>query len=143
VRQNPFVESCAAFNTSYSDSGIFGVYGVVHPEKAGELAGALTKTLKSLTEVSEDELLRAKSMLKGRLFRQADHGVKLMEDIGQQLLLSNTFGSAGDFATIIDSVTTCELLDAAKRMLSSKPTVVAFGDTHTVPHYSAIEEALQ
>jgi len=143
VRQNPFVESCAAFNTSYSDSGIFGVYGVVHPEKAGELAAALTKTLKGLAEVSEDELMRAKSMLKGRLFRQADHGVKLMEDIGQQLLLSNTFGSAGDFAKIIDSVTASDLEGAAKKILSSKPTVVAFGDTHTVPHYSAIEEALQ
>eukprot|EP00913_Durusdinium_trenchii_P007726 g7255.t2 len=33
VKQSPFVESCMAFNTSYADSGLFGVYGVGQAEK--------------------------------------------------------------------------------------------------------------
>merc|ERR1719197_2228444 len=36
VQQSPYVESCSAFNSSYSDSGLFGVYSVTQPEHAGE-----------------------------------------------------------------------------------------------------------
>merc|ERR1719254_287502 len=45
VQQSPYVESCAAFNTSYSDTGLFGVYGVSHPDKAGDMATAMIKAL--------------------------------------------------------------------------------------------------
>merc|ERR1739844_636723 len=56
VQQNPYVESCAAFNTSYSDSGLFGVYGVCQPDKASEMCSAIAKTLTSLTSVTAEEL---------------------------------------------------------------------------------------
>merc|ERR1711920_966243 len=88
VKQNPFVESCAAFNTSYSDSGIFGVYGVSHPDKAGDMTTAILKALTGLGSVSADELTKAKNALKGQLFRQVDDDSVLMQDLGNQLLLS-------------------------------------------------------
>jgi len=143
VRQNPFVESCAAFNTSYSDSGIFGVYGVSHPDKAGDMTTAILKALSGLSSVSADELSKAKTALKGQLFRQVDDDSVLMQDLGNQLLLSGKYGSAADFAKIIDGVTEGQVTTAAKKLLSSKPTVAAYGDTHTVPHYSAVEAALK
>merc|ERR1712032_1302366 len=31
---------------------------------------------------------------------------------------------------------------AAKRILSSRPTLAAYGDTHAVPHYGAVEAGL-
>merc|ERR1712217_857757 len=68
VKQSPYVESCAAFNTSYSDSGLFGVYGVCQPEKAGDMCSAIAKTLTGLTSVSADELATAKAMPSG-IFR--------------------------------------------------------------------------
>ncbi|CAK8997259.1 unnamed protein product [Durusdinium trenchii] len=37
VKQSPFVESCMAFNTSYADSGLFGVYGVGQAEKVWQI----------------------------------------------------------------------------------------------------------
>merc|ERR1712151_1418327 len=100
VKQNPFVESCAAFNTSYSDSGLFGVYGVSHPDKAGELATGMLKCLGGMTAVSKDELTKAKAMLKGKLFRQLDDDSHLMQDLGTQVLLSGRYGSAADFARV-------------------------------------------
>mmetsp|Transcript_27574 Transcript_27574/g.85798 ORF Transcript_27574/g.85798 Transcript_27574/m.85798 type:complete len:267 (-) Transcript_27574:147-947(-) len=143
VAQSPYVESCAAFTTTYSDSGLFGVYGVSKPDKAGEMATAIMKTLKGLTTVSEDELAKAKALLKGRLFRGMDEGSALMQDLGNQVLLSGRYGSPADFAKIIDTVTTSQVAAAAKKVLSSKPTVAAFGDTHSVPHYAAVEAALK
>merc|ERR1719458_1021844 len=143
VQQNPYVESCAAFSTSYSDSGLFGVYGVVQPEKAGEMAMSILQALGGLTEVSDMELTKAKAMLKGKLFRQVDEDQVLMQDMAQQLLLGNQYGSPKDFAGMIDAVTVGEVTAAARKILSSKPTVAAYGDTHTVPHYSAVEAALR
>merc|ERR1712217_765898 len=143
VKQNPFVESCVAFNTSYSDSGIFGVYGVSHPDKAGEMTTAILKALTGLSSVSADELSKAKVGLKGQLFRQVDDDSVLLQDLGNQLLLSGKYGSAADFAKIIDGVTEAQVTTAAKKLLSSRPTVAAYGDTHTVPHYSAVEAALK
>merc|ERR1719158_1298867 len=61
VKQSPYIESCTAFNTSSSDSGLFGVYSVVAPEKAGETATAVVKTIKGLTSVSADDLNLAKA----------------------------------------------------------------------------------
>lgn len=143
VQQNPYVESCAAFSTSYSDSGLFGVYGVAHPEKAGELAMSILQALGGLTEVSDMELQKAKSMLKGKLFRQVDEDQVLMQDMAQQLLLGSQYGSPKDFAGMIDTVTVGDVTAAARKILSSKPTIAAYGDTHTVPHYSAVEAALR
>jgi processing peptidase subunit alpha len=143
VRQNAAVESCAAFSTSYSDTGLFGVYGVAAPEKAGEMVTAVLKTLKGCSTISKDELAKAKAMLKGKLFRQVDEPSTLLGDMGQQLLLGGRYGSAADFAKIIDGVSEADVAAAAKKILSSKPTIAAYGDTHTVPHYSAVEAALK
>eukprot|EP00933_Yihiella_yeosuensis_P079786 TRINITY_DN93208_c0_g1_i1.p1 TRINITY_DN93208_c0_g1~~TRINITY_DN93208_c0_g1_i1.p1 ORF type:complete len:545 (+),score=156.78 TRINITY_DN93208_c0_g1_i1:97-1635(+) len=143
VKQNAAVESCAAFNTSYSDSGIFGVYGVSQAEKAGDMAKAIAKSMGGLTSVSKDELAKAKAMLKGKMFRQADNDSELMKDMGQQLLMTGKYASPSDFAKIIDGVSEGEVTAAAKKILSSKLTVAAYGDTHAVPHYAAMEAAFK
>jgi processing peptidase subunit alpha len=143
VKQNPYVESCSAFNTSYSDSGLFGVYGVCQPDKAGDLCSAITKALAGLKTISTDELNAAKTMLKGRMLRQVDDDATFMKDMGQQLLLSGRYGSPSDFAKLIDATTADQVAAAASKMLSSRPTVAAFGDTHAVPHYGAVEAGLK
>jgi len=139
VKQSPYVESCTAFNTSYSDSGVFGVYGVCQPDKAGEMAKSVAKTMGSLTTVGKDELAKAKAMLKGKLFRQADNDSDLMQDMGQQLLLTGKYASAADFAKLIEGVSEAEVTAAAKKILSSKLTLAAYGDTHAVPAYGSME----
>uniref|UniRef100_A0A7S0BB37 Insulinase family protein n=1 Tax=Pyrodinium bahamense TaxID=73915 RepID=A0A7S0BB37_9DINO len=107
------------------------------------MATAIIKALTGLTSVSKDELAKAKAMVKGKMLRQVDEGPVLMQDLGNQLLLSGRYGSAADFGKVIDGVTESEVMAAARKLLSSKPTVVAYGDTHSVPHYSAVEAALK
>jgi len=143
VQKSDAVESCSAFNTSYSDSGLFGVYSVVSPDKAAETATAVTACLKGLTSVSADDLKLAKSVLKGTLYRQADDAHTLLQDLGTQTLMTGKYGSPADFANAIEGVTAAQVSTVAKKLLSSRPTLVAFGDTHTVPHYSVIEAALK
>merc|ERR1712113_1089934 len=132
--QSPYVESCQAFNTSYSDTGLFGVYGVCQPDRAGDMCAAIAKTLTGLGSVTAEELARAKAVLKGNLLRQLDDDVMLMRDMGTQLLSSGRYSSVSALSTTIDAVTEAEVTSMAKQLLASKPTLVAYGDTHTVPH---------
>jgi processing peptidase subunit alpha len=143
VTQNPYVESCAAFNTSFTDSGLFGVYGVSSPDQAGGMATAMSKALAGLTTVSADDLTMAKAVLKGKILREADDGAALMQDMGSQILASGTYGSATEFAAMIDAVDASAVTAAAKKLLAAKPSVAAFGDTHALPHYAAIEASLK
>merc|ERR1711972_340935 len=143
VNQSPYVESCAAFNTSYSDSGLFGVYGVSQPDRAGDMCAAIAKTLTGLGSVTPQELAKAKAMLKGNLLRQLDDDVMLMQDMGTQLLTSGRYSSVADLSKAIDAVTEANVTSVAKKLFASKPTVAAYGDTHTVPHLSAVESMLK
>jgi len=142
LSQNPYVESCSAFNLSHTDSGLFGVYGVVQPTHAGEFVHGLTAALGGLKDISEDQVVRAKAVLKGELLRKLDEAPTLMEDIGKQVLLSGTHHTASDLVNAIDAVDVERLRAAADRILATKPTLVAVGDTHAVPHYSVIENSL-
>jgi processing peptidase subunit alpha len=142
VKESPYVESCSAFNTSYSDTGLFGVYSVVAPDKAGDVCSSVLSSLGGLSSISQDELATAKAVLKGSLGRSVDDAGSLMKDLGTQLLMSGKYGSPSDFAGAIDSVSVEQVTSVAKQILSSKPSVAAYGDTHTVPHYSAIEGGL-
>merc|ERR1712050_620528 len=122
VTQSPYVESCAAFTSTYTDSGLFGVYGVSQPDQAGKMATAMSKALAGLTTVSAEELAVAKAMLKGKLLREADDGGALMQDMGSQILASGTFGSATEFAAIIDKVDASAVTAAAKKLLAGTPS---------------------
>lgn len=143
VGQNPHVESCAAFNTSYTDSGLFGVYGVCHPDKAGDMSGAICKALTGLTTVADAELATAKAMLKGKLRRDADDSSALMQDLGSQILALGSYSSPADLSAAVDGVSAAGVAGVVRKLLSSKPTVAAFGDTHAVPSYAAIEASLK
>jgi processing peptidase subunit alpha len=143
VSQSGKIESCQAFNISYSDSGLFGVYTVCDPDAAATAATEVTKALKSLTSVTADEVNRAKACLKGDLLRQVDCTNTLMQDIGTQMLLSGKYAGSAEFSSVIDGVSAAQVQAAAKSALSSKPTLVAVGDTHAVPHYTTIEAALK
>merc|ERR1712070_446354 len=110
---------------------------------AGETLASVCKSLKGLASVKPEELTRAKATLKGTFQRQADSNDDIFHDIGKQILSCGRYGSAADFAKIIDGVTEAQVAAAAKKLLSCKPTVVAYGDTHAVPHYAAVEAMLK
>lgn len=142
LEQNPYVESCVAFNTSYSDSGVAGAYGVCHADHAASMADGICDVLRGTASVGADELATAKAIFKGQMLRDLDEYDNILHDMGQQLLLSGAYGSAAELAQLVDGVTTADVEAMAKRQLGSKPSVAAFGGNHNVPHLSTFEAAL-
>merc|ERR1711953_1440345 len=135
--------SCIGFNRSYSDSGLFGIYGACQAEAAGGLATQMIETLSGLKTISEAELDAAKAVLKGKLLRQLDNDAALLKDIGQQLLHTGAYRSPQAFSQSVDDVTIESVTAAAAKILSSNPTVIACGDTHALPHHSYVAAALK
>merc|ERR1712151_339615 len=140
---NPHVQTCLGFNRSYSDTGLFGIYGACQADAAGGLADRMIETLVGLKSISQVELDGAKAVLKGKLLRQLDDDAALLKDIGQQLLHTGSYQSPEAFSQAIDEVTIDSATAAATKILASNPTVIACGDTHALPHHSFIAAGLK
>merc|ERR1711907_804588 len=79
--------SCMAFNTTYSNTGLFGVYGVAdHSDVEDFLYISLNEMVRMAHKVSEWEVERAKNQLKTTLAMQLDGTSAACEDIGRQVL---------------------------------------------------------
>merc|ERR1712224_730179 len=109
----------------------------------GEVTAAVLKTLTGVTAVNAAELSKAKAMLKNIVARQLDSAQEASADLGKQLLLTGRYASAEEWARAIDGVTDAQVVSAAKRVVSSKVTVAAVGDTHAVPSLASVEAMLK
>merc|ERR1712100_669950 len=103
------------------------------------LANGVSAGLKGLTSLTDEEVTRAKAVAKGNLFRSMDNDATLMTDIGQQLLTTGEYCAPSQFAALVDAVTAESATSTASKMMSSAPTVAAYGDNHALPHYDVVK----
>lgn len=131
-----------AFSTSYSDSGLIGLRRSAAGTAGATLANDVATALKGLASLTEAEVARARALAKGNLFRSMDDDATLMNDIAQQLITTGQYCEPSVFATQIDGVTVESATAAASNVLSSTPTVAAYGDNHALPHYDVFKSNL-
>ena len=141
VLPHQWVNSCTAFNSMYNKEGILGIYGTCVPQMAGQLVSAMGAALKDVAtnEPVERDVTRAKNALKSSILMNLEKREVLFEDLGRQVL---TFGKRlepEDLCKQIDGLTGKQIQQAAQALLSSKPTVAAFGDISALPSYEQIE----
>jgi len=134
-----WAESAEAFTSFHSETGLLGISGSAKPEKSRDLTRVIAEHFAKLTVdyVTDEELDRARNMLKCNVLTQLESRLVLFEDIGRQIL---TYGHREDTATMcakIDAVTKEQIMDLAKRAFFSKPpTLAAVGDDLSyIPKY--------
>jgi len=125
----------------YSDTGLFTIVGSCDGAKAGDYIKTIATVLK--TAPAAADVAKAKATAKSLLALKAEDKSALVDMLGTSLLVGGSCGSVGDLQKAIDGVNDAAVASVAKKMLASKPTVVAYGDIYAVPHYSAIEAALK
>ncbi|KAA8497343.1 putative mitochondrial-processing peptidase subunit beta, mitochondrial [Porphyridium purpureum] len=77
-----------AFNTTYTDTGLWGVYAVAKPEDLDDVAHEIVTTVTNLCfKCDEAALDAAKRMLKTNLVLQLENTSSIAEDIGRQMLV--------------------------------------------------------
>ncbi|XP_052408075.1 cytochrome b-c1 complex subunit 2, mitochondrial-like [Carassius gibelio] len=124
-----------AFSAPYSDSGLFGVYVISQADSAHEVINAAMAQVTAVAEgrLTADDLTRAKTQLKSDYLMSLESPEGLLEELGVQVLSSGVYSSPQTVAHNIDSVTSADLVKAAKKFVESKKTMSCCGHLANTP----------
>ncbi|KAF8955299.1 Metalloenzyme, LuxS/M16 peptidase-like protein [Flammula alnicola] len=127
ISQNNLANSFMSFSTSYSDTGLWGIYLV--SENLMNLDDLTHFTLREWTRMSiaptSVEVERAKSQLKAGLLLGLDGTTAVAEDIGRQLVTSGRRFTPQQIETAVDAVTVDEIKRVAQKYLWDKDIAIA------------------
>jgi processing peptidase subunit beta len=122
ISSNNLANSFMSFATSYSDTGLWGIY--LTSENLVNLDDLVHFTLKEWTRLSigptDVEVERAKSQLKAGLLLSLDGTTAIAEDIGRQLVTSGRRFTPKQIENAVDAVTTDDIKRVAQKYLWDK-----------------------
>ncbi|KAK5856316.1 hypothetical protein PBY51_007923 [Eleginops maclovinus] len=124
-----------AFNASYSDSGLFGVYTIAQADSAGEVIKAAVAQVSGVAEgnVSEEDVTRAKNQVKAEYLMSIESAEGLMEEIGAQALTTAAYQLPDAILQAIDGVTHDDVVKAAQKFVDGKKTMASCGQLLNTP----------
>ncbi|XP_075880315.1 ubiquinol-cytochrome c reductase core protein 2a [Nelusetta ayraudi] len=124
-----------AFNASYSDSGLFGIYTIAQADSAGEVINAAIAQVKAVSEgnVSEADVSRAKTQVKTEYLMSIENSDGLLEEIGAQALTTASYQLPDAVLQTIDAVALSDVVQAAKKFVDGKKTMAASGHLKNTP----------
>ncbi|KAM4632632.1 cytochrome b-c1 complex subunit 2, mitochondrial [Discoglossus pictus] len=125
----------SAFNVNYSDSGLFGVYTISQSAAVSDVINAALNQVKAIAQgtVTEADIARAKNQLKSHYLLSVENTCGLLSEIGSQALASGTYTSPADAVKQIDSVSSADVVNAAKKFVSGKKSMAASGNLENTP----------
>ncbi|KAL8293350.1 hypothetical protein RQP46_000051 [Phenoliferia psychrophenolica] len=127
ISENNLANSYMSFSTSYSDTGLWGIYLV--SENVMNLDDLTHFTMKEWQRMStaptEQEVERAKAQLKASLLLGLDGTTATAEDIGRQIVTSGKRMTPAEIENAIDSVNVAEIQRVAQRYLWDRDIAVA------------------
>lgn len=140
VAQYELAHSISAFNTQYSDTGLFGIYAVADPTTLNNLTYAMVKSLASFSNVVDEALLaEAKNQLKMNMLAHLDGSTVIAEDIGRQLLTYKRRLHPTEVLARIDAVDAAQIKQTARRYFYDRDhALAAIGPIWELPDYNWI-----
>ncbi|KAF2197132.1 hypothetical protein GQ43DRAFT_484380 [Delitschia confertaspora ATCC 74209] len=140
LNQFGWVESCMAFNHSYTDSGLFGISASCSPSQTAQMLEVMCRELDALSHESgyaalkEGEVQRAKNQLRSSLLMNLESRMVELEDLGRQVQVHGRKVGVKEMCKKIEQVTIKDLRRMAKQVFgggvqnpgggSGAPTVV-------------------
>ncbi|CAD6506170.1 BgTH12-07100 [Blumeria graminis f. sp. triticale] len=140
LNQHGWVESCAAFNHSYIDSGLFGIAASCSPSHVALMLNVMCRELQALTldtgyqSLQAVEVNRAKNQLRSSLLMNLESRMVELEDLGRQIQVHGKKIGVREMCSKIEKLTIDDLRRVAKIVVggmvdnpgmgSGAPTVV-------------------
>ncbi|KAL2675235.1 hypothetical protein Neosp_011417 [[Neocosmospora] mangrovei] len=127
VHKHDIANSFMSFSTSYSDTGLWGIYLVSDkPDRVDDLVHfAIREWMRLCTNVSGAETERAKAQLKASILLSLDGTTAVAEDIGRQLVTTGRRMAPGEIERKIDAITEKDIMDFANRKLWDRDIAVS------------------
>ncbi|HMK34705.1 MAG TPA: pitrilysin family protein [Desulfomonilaceae bacterium] len=121
--------SVYSFLSSFSDTGIFGLYAGCDPDRMEELLSVTGKeTLNLARNLTEDDIVTAKSQIKGSIILAMESTDSRMNRLAKGEYYFGRYISLAEIITSIESVTHDELVTVAEEMINARRfTIVAVG----------------
>lgn len=141
VASKNYAQSFMSFNTSYSDTGLFGIYFVSDRKFAlQDLVYEIQQEwVRLCLSISDAEVARAKNQLKTNILMGLDGSTAIAEDIGRQLLTLGKRVDIDELFGLIDAIDAKMVKAVASEYLYDRcPAVSAFGAIETLPDYNSI-----
>lgn len=129
--------SYQAFNTCYTDTGLWGTYLVVDRMKINDAMDALqNEWCRISTDCSEQEVTRAKNLLKTNMLLMLDGSTPICEDIGRQLLSYGRRLPLHELDARIDAVDARTIMAVMKQYVyNQNPSIAAVGPIEQLRDY--------
>lgn len=126
LNQHGWIDSCVAFNHSYTDSGLFGIAGSCIPSQAGALVDVICSQLADL--MSEHgirapgiiEVNRAKNQLRSSLLMNLESRLVELEDLGRQVQVHGHKIGVKEMCEKIEKVTVNDIKRVARLVFRGK-----------------------
>lgn len=140
LNQHAWVESCIAFNHSYTDSGLFGISAMCIPGRTQNMLDVICQELRSLTldtgfaALGQAEVNRAKNQLRSSLLMNLESRMVELEDLGRQVQVHGRKIPVLEMCRRIEALTVNDLRRVASQVVrgelkspgggSGAPTIV-------------------
>ncbi|XP_018019115.1 mitochondrial-processing peptidase subunit alpha-like, partial [Hyalella azteca] len=143
LNKHHWIHNAVAVNHAYSDCGLFCILASAHPSHLHDLTGVLTRELVAMSNaVTTDELQRAKTQLQSMVLMNLESRPVIFEDMARQVLATGNRKQPTYFSELISKVTLDDVHRVAGQMLTSKPSIAAYGSLDKLPSRQDIEAAL-
>ncbi|KAL2918507.1 Mitochondrial-processing peptidase subunit beta [Polyrhizophydium stewartii] len=145
VHEYGLANSFMSFNTSYSDTGLFGVYAVTENfEGMDDLVHYIQQEWHRLAiNIGEAEVFRAKNQLKTSLLLALDGTTPIAEDIGRQMLVYGKRLSPWEIDGLIERVTVDDVKKVASNYIYDREVaVIGYGPVENLQDYNRIRSAM-
>ncbi|XP_061701238.1 cytochrome b-c1 complex subunit 2, mitochondrial [Syngnathoides biaculeatus] len=125
----------SAFNASYSDSGLFGVYTVSQAHDADGVIRAAVAQVGGVAEggVTADDVVRAKTQAKADYLMSIESSHGLMAEVGARALADGVYRPPESILRGVDAVTLEHVVKAARKFVDGKKTMAARGHLINTP----------
>lgn len=136
-------EMFSAFNTCYSDTGLFGFYAQADEVAVEHCVMELMFGVTSLSyAVTDEEVERAKAQLKTQLLGHLDSTTAVAEDIGRQLLVYGRRMPLAEFLKRLEVIDAEEVKRVAWKYLHDAEVAVAgYGPLYGMPQLVTVRRA--
>ena len=138
------VYGISSFSSSYTDTGIFGIYSGTGSEQIQELLPVLCEQLNQAPDsITEKEINRGKAQLKASLMMGRESAFRRCESAARQLLVFDRIIEPSETIAKINEVNIESVQKIAKKILTKPLTISSIGPIEKLEKLEQIQSRLQ